>query len=54
MCIHNHVALGKNAGTSLLWCGLIAGGIGAYNGGKYGGTLGESAGSFLYKVNIND
>lgn len=42
-----------SAGTSLLWCGIVAGGIGGYVGSQAGGHFGTQAGSFLYRKKIN-
>jgi len=39
----------KSAGTSLLWCGIVAGAVGGYAGGKYGGEAVEVAGEKLYE-----
>lgn len=40
----------ETGGTSLLWCALVAGGAGAYTGGKAGGSVMEKAGEQFYKV----
>ncbi|MBL1261927.1 MAG: hypothetical protein COB33_015570 [Thiotrichaceae bacterium] len=40
----------QTAGTSLLWCGIVAGVAGGYFGGKYGGVGGEMAGDTLYEA----
>ena len=44
----------ETAGTSMLWCGLIAGGAGAYGGGTLFGMAGESGGELIYKVSESD
>ena len=36
-------------GTSLLWCGIIAGGAGAFAGGVAFGALGERVGKVIYE-----
>jgi len=41
----------ETAGTSLLWCAVVAGAAGSYAGSSYGGDLGEATGQVLYKVN---
>lgn len=41
----------ESAGTSLLWCAVVAGAVGAYGGSKYGGKLGETTGRVIYEVN---
>ena len=43
----NVVFVLPSGGTSLLWCGLIAGGIGGYLGGKYV-KLGAQKGAALF------
>lgn len=40
----------ETAGTSLLWCGIVAGAAGGYAGGKYAGSAGEWTGETLYEV----
>ena len=40
----------ETAGTSLLWCGIIAGIAGGYAGGKYAGTGGEWMGDKIYET----
>ena len=42
----------ETAGTSLLWCGIVAGVAGGYFGGKTLGRLGESGGVKLYESTI--
>ena len=44
----------ESAGTSLLWCSLLAGGASAYAGGDLGGKGGEKLGSVIYEVLKND
>jgi len=44
----------ESAGSSLLWCRLIAGGVGTYKGGEYGASMGESRGKLLYEVIKDD
>ena len=44
----------ETAGTSLLWCGLVAGGLGAYAGGTAGGSSFEFIGEKLYEVIENE
>lgn len=38
-----------SGGSSLLWCGIVVGGAGAYLGGKYGGDIGKSLGGEAHK-----
>lgn len=40
----------ETAGTSLLWCGIVAGVAGSYAGGKYGGDFMKSQGDTLYET----
>jgi len=42
----------ETAGTSLLWCGIVAGVTGGYFGGKTFGKMGESGGLKLYEATI--
>ncbi|MFP8967793.1 hypothetical protein ACKC9G_14515 [Pokkaliibacter sp. CJK22405] len=39
----------ETAGTSLLWCGLVAGAVGGYAGGKVGEAGGEKIGNIIYE-----
>ncbi|MCF6324510.1 MAG: hypothetical protein L3J89_09340 [Gammaproteobacteria bacterium] len=39
-----------SAGTSLLWCGIVAGVAGGYLGGKYVGAFGKEKGEVLYET----
>ncbi len=41
-----------SSGTSMFWCGIVAGGIGGYTGGKVGSSIGEGSGSFLYDTRL--
>lgn len=41
----------ETAGTSLLWCAVVAGAAGSYAGSTYGGDLGEATGQVIYEVN---
>lgn len=38
-----------SGGTSLLWCGILAGGAGAFAGGTVGGAVGQQTGEFVYE-----
>jgi len=40
----------QTAGTSLLWCGIVAGVAGSYVGGKYVGVGGKMAGEAIYET----
>lgn len=40
----------ETAGTSLLWCAVVAGAAGSYAGSRYGGDLGQATGQVIYKV----
>ncbi|MCI0507316.1 MAG: hypothetical protein L0Z73_14565 [Gammaproteobacteria bacterium] len=40
----------ESAGTSLLWCGIVAAGAGGYFGGKYEGEYAQGKGELLYKT----
>ena len=40
----------QTAGTSLLWCGIVAGVAGSYAGGKYIGMGGKATGEVLYET----
>ncbi len=40
----------ESAGTSLLWCGIVAGAAGSYVGGKYGGEYVESGGEKIFET----
>ncbi len=42
----------ESAGTSLLWCGIVAGVVGGYAGGKYGGEFLEVKGEQLYETTL--
>jgi len=42
----------ESAGTSLLWCGIVAGVAGGYLGGKYGGKYLEGKGEVLYESTL--
>ena len=42
----------ESAGTSLLWCGIVAGVAGGYFGGKHGGKFMEGRGEYLYETTI--
>ena len=37
------------SGTSVIWCGILAGGAGAFGGGMALGALGELGGEFVYE-----
>jgi len=39
----------ESAGTSLLWCGIVAAGAGGYFGGSYFGKVGKSGGNLIYQ-----
>jgi hypothetical protein len=39
----------ETAGTSLLWCGVVAGGAGGYFGANYIGKGTQATGEILYK-----
>jgi len=39
-------------GTSLLWCGIVAGAAGGFVGGKYVGKVGEFTGEKIYETTI--
>lgn len=39
----------ETAGTSLLWCGIIAGMAGGYVGGQAGGHYGQQGGEWIYE-----
>jgi hypothetical protein len=41
----------ESAGTSLLWCTIVAGVSVGYYGAKHGGAFGESKGEILYEAN---
>ena len=38
----------ESGGTSLLWCGIVAGAAGGYFGGKYGGEATQIVGESIY------
>lgn len=40
----------ESLGSSLLWCGIVAGGAGGYGGAKIGSGLGERVSSEIYEV----
>ncbi len=40
----------QTVGTSLLWCGIVAGVVGSYAGGKYGGQFTKEKGEVLYET----
>lgn len=40
----------ESMGTSLLWCGLVAVGIGGSAGGTIGGAIGKGAGRIIYRA----
>ena len=40
----------ETAGTSLLWCGIVAGAVGGYAGGKHAGSGGEWMGDKIYET----
>ena len=40
----------QSAGTSLLWCGIIAGAAGGYFGGQYFGDKGKGVGKVIYEL----
>ena len=40
----------ETAGTSLIWCGLVAGAAGGYAGSKVGGHGGEKMGEVIYEA----
>lgn len=40
----------ESVGTSLLWCGLVAGGVGGFTGSSVGGAVGEASGEWIYKM----
>jgi len=42
----------ESFGTSLFWCGIVAGAAGGYVGGKYGGEGGNSVGERLYETTL--
>lgn len=42
-----------SGGTSLLWCSIVAGGVGGYGGSKAAGKYGESFGEELYRRTIH-
>ncbi len=42
-----------SAGTSLLWCGIIAGGVGGYLGSNSASGVGQKFGSTLYEKIIH-
>jgi len=42
----------ESAGTSLLWCGIVAGMVGGYVGGKVGSDVGEWGGDILYETTV--
>lgn len=42
----------ETAGTSLLWCAVVAGAVGSYGGSKYGGDLGQATGQTIYEVSV--
>ena len=44
----------ETAGTSLLWCGLVAGAAGAYTGANMFSKGGEKTGVLVYEVFEND
>ncbi len=44
----------ESAATSLLWCALIAGGIGAGAGSNYASKQGRAGGEFFYKELENE
>jgi len=39
----------ESAGTSLLWCGIVAGGVGGYVGGSFLGGVFKSGGEIVYE-----
>ncbi len=41
-----------SVGTSLLWCGIIAGGLSGYLGSNLASSVGESRGEEIYKALI--
>ncbi|MCW8934913.1 MAG: hypothetical protein OQK98_09325 [Gammaproteobacteria bacterium] len=52
-CITCNLVFGlETAGTSLLWCGIVAGVAGGYFGGKYAGVATGFAGEKLYETTI--
>jgi hypothetical protein len=38
-----------SGGTSMLWCGIVAGGAGGYFGATYSGDFMQSRGELLYE-----
>ncbi|WP_161787302.1 hypothetical protein [Endozoicomonas numazuensis] len=40
----------ETAGTSLLWCTVVAGAVGGYGGSKLIGSFGEAAGNKIYEA----
>jgi len=42
----------ETAGTSLLWCAVVAGAAGSYGGSKLGGEFMESTGEVLYEARV--
>ena len=40
----------ETLGSSLLWCGIMVGGVGGYGGAKIGSGIGESVSSQVYEV----
>ena len=42
----------ESAGTSLLWCGIVAGSVGGYFGSQFFGGQGKDVGEIIYKTTV--